>query len=1317
VQRGKSRLRISSEGTLKYHHLDLDVFDYRSAEDGEHFRVRVAVSPAGEQKLADAEAVTLGAETRQRLLLLDRRKLDWAALIALGEELAALLFPAHTRAFLTRSLEQLADDEGLRICLKLDTYALADLPWEYAYIRPPDAEASAQRSDGFLVLNRHISIVRYEVLEQNPGTLEPVGTSPLRLVALLANPKDPLYQPLALDVERQNIAQALAATPGIMPEFYPDATVDILEEAFMREAHVFHFAGHGTFSDDPATGQGSTRAGFIVLLDAESRALLFSAERLALNLSGRGVRMAFLGACEAGRRDQVNAWTGVAPALTRAGVPAVLGMQYTVRDTNALSFSQRFYRALAAGQPIDAAVTDGRLAIFNRCSNDERDWGVPVLYLRTEEAIIFPKPQVAEEHNTWADVLERAHEQATRVLQVVAGTPERPGAFIPDAYAQRAAESALGAFLGSPASAIIVIGDSGIGKTNMLCHWASDLLAAQQAVLLYSCGQLSGPDIERTIAQDLSLKSADEVVPALERISALAVQQGRQLVLIFDALNEYRDGDHAGPEALLKNINVLVGHLPHQNVRLVLSCNTATWKQLERLGASLFESRYFQPAPGESVLLLDLFTPAEFADAYERYRSYFHLQTPLAALPDALRERLRKPLLLRMLAEVWAGKEIPTALTSLTLGIFRRYYEERVQRRRDRLFIDDLAAEMLDQRRSTLRVDDLARNERLSAEIVADAADLSYYRLLDAGILTETSGDLVQGDTVQFTYMQVGAYAIALYLLRHVQDDAGLLSTITRLAHETRAFPLAWDTARTLLLIQKNAAVLAGLAQSTDVELRELAVESLVEIYANEPDAGTELIKQILQLDSEEARRTGLKAAYYLGAASNDIFLWVATKGSPELRQAAKDTLYLIWRTNPAFTFGLLNELVSRIGLSAILDLRNMVEFAIALPITIYINHCDRTELIDQLTTLYYELYKNRLHLDLLNTGMLGPGFEKLFFQAVAMAFSQPTLEAILLTEFAPAAQFFDMPSAERACLKRMAALLDPQAELALARAELAAMLGSDVLFFKLVAALVLAIHSYHDFATTRPLIEELYGEINGIGRLWLLLSFAVLLPDTPPDWLPFVEELTRRLIAEHAALYYGDEPSLLERFDIMLLPLGLAYGKHGMAMPYFEQLMRDGASHSDQRQMERCIAGMAVVGFYYPEAVFQTLRAAIPDLAAPALQAVLVRLLSVIRVLHFDAVDIFLRQIGASEDFQRQVSIAADVALVHSYITWLGLYNNAVHSSLFYPKMRNLLSVAALDILADAGKPEDFIARFTVSSVRAAREADYRFVEWTRPA
>jgi hypothetical protein len=127
------------------------------------------------------------------------------------------------------------------------------------------------------------------------------------------------------------------------------------------------------------------------LQDEGGRGLLFPADDLAMNLRRCGVRLAVLGAGEAGRRDQVNAWTGVARSLTRAGIPAVVGMQYPIRDTSATAFYQGFYRALAAGQPIDAAVTDGRLAILNRSSEDDRDWGVPVLTMRSLDGVLFPQ--------------------------------------------------------------------------------------------------------------------------------------------------------------------------------------------------------------------------------------------------------------------------------------------------------------------------------------------------------------------------------------------------------------------------------------------------------------------------------------------------------------------------------------------------------------------------------------------------------------------------------------------------------------------------------------------------------------------------------------------------------------------------------------------------------------------------------------------------------------------------------------------------------------------------------------------------------------
>src|SRR3954462_669869 len=132
---------------MHYINLDLEAFDYRNADGAETFRVRVASSPAGEQKLSDAETVRMSPELGLRLRRLDRRGLNLQEIISLGEELAGLLFPARVRAVFQRSRDALGNDEGLRVRLKLDTYALADLPWEYVYLPRMDTPADQKGPD------------------------------------------------------------------------------------------------------------------------------------------------------------------------------------------------------------------------------------------------------------------------------------------------------------------------------------------------------------------------------------------------------------------------------------------------------------------------------------------------------------------------------------------------------------------------------------------------------------------------------------------------------------------------------------------------------------------------------------------------------------------------------------------------------------------------------------------------------------------------------------------------------------------------------------------------------------------------------------------------------------------------------------------------------------------------------------------------------------------------------------------------------------------------------------------------------------------
>lgn len=381
---------------MNYVNFDLEASGYVDRDNVESFSVRVTHSPAGQQKRGAAEFSQLPIDVRSGVRMLDRRGLDRRGMIHFGALLGDALFPPGVRQLFERSRATLTDAMALRIRLSFDHGALATLPWEYVYV--PRPESAGTELDGFLALNRQTSLVRQEMTGQAPTALEAVN-GPLRFVALLSSPNG--LEPLKIDRERAVIEQSLSTVAAIEQEYYPRATIDQMLDAFGRPAHIFHFAGHGVFEQAPGDRYGSREGkGFLILEDEQRRPVALSAERLALALQSRGVRLAVLGGCQTGQRDGVNQWSGAAPALVRAGVPAVVGMQFRVYDANAIAFNRQFYQTLVAGHEIDTAITAGRLAIMAKGGEDDRDWGVPVLYMRGDAGAIFPlKHELAQAAN------------------------------------------------------------------------------------------------------------------------------------------------------------------------------------------------------------------------------------------------------------------------------------------------------------------------------------------------------------------------------------------------------------------------------------------------------------------------------------------------------------------------------------------------------------------------------------------------------------------------------------------------------------------------------------------------------------------------------------------------------------------------------------------------------------------------------------------------------------------------------------------------------------------------------------------------------
>ncbi len=373
---------------MRYLNFDLELVHYSDKNNVESFSVRVVSSPAGQQKLSKADVVQFPIDTRTYIRMLEKRGLDRAGIFRLGTILGDALFPPSVRRLYENSRVKLKENTGLRIRLRLDHFALANIPWEYAYVPRPDGQTTGY--EGYLGLDRQVSIVRFEELDQPSPKLAPTA-GPLRFVALLSSPAN--LEALRVDRERAVLEESLNSVISIEPSYYSRASVEMMLDAFSQPAHIFHFAGHGTFEQAPGDKFGSREGkGYLFLEDNAQQAVAVSAEKLALVLQNRGVRLAVLGGCQTGQRDAINAWSGVAPALVRAGVPAVVGMQQKLYDKSAIAFNRQFYQTLMRGHEIDFAVHEGRLAMLTQSTEDDRDWGVPVLYMRSEDGILFPPP-------------------------------------------------------------------------------------------------------------------------------------------------------------------------------------------------------------------------------------------------------------------------------------------------------------------------------------------------------------------------------------------------------------------------------------------------------------------------------------------------------------------------------------------------------------------------------------------------------------------------------------------------------------------------------------------------------------------------------------------------------------------------------------------------------------------------------------------------------------------------------------------------------------------------------------------------------------
>jgi hypothetical protein len=292
----------------------------------------------------------------------------------IGARLFSAVFAGSVRDVYRASLaEARGNERGLRVTLQLSRVPeLMGVPWEYLYDEPD-----------FLVTSEWTPVVRYLDVARPRRALavEP----PLRVLGMVSDPSD--LAALDVEGERQRLATALeplTRARAVEVEWCEPKLTALLQRLRAGEFHVFHYIGHGAF--DPAQGDG------VLLLEGdEGRSAPVTGTLLGGTLRDHAsLRLAVLNSCEGARSSAEDPFAGVAASLVRREMPAVVAMQFEITDQAALTFAGSFYEGLAAGEPVDAAVTRARREIF--AAGSELEWGTPVLFMRASDGLIFDVP-------------------------------------------------------------------------------------------------------------------------------------------------------------------------------------------------------------------------------------------------------------------------------------------------------------------------------------------------------------------------------------------------------------------------------------------------------------------------------------------------------------------------------------------------------------------------------------------------------------------------------------------------------------------------------------------------------------------------------------------------------------------------------------------------------------------------------------------------------------------------------------------------------------------------------------------------------------
>ena len=278
--------------------------------------------------------------------------------------------------------------------------------------------------------------------------------------------------------------------------------------------------------------------------------------------------------------------------------------------------------------------------------------------------------------------------QMERGLSEVKGSIAQGRSYVPELFVQRAGvDDAFHEWLDSDLPVFAIVGDSGSGKTNAMCHLAEHA-SSEHLVLFYQAMTLQN-DMLSSIHKDLvwEFEAEKEIVFFINRLSEFANKRNCNVIIVVDGLDEF-----IGDQRLLKNeLSDLAQRLRGSPVKLCVSCKSFDWNQYvidkrrtyNQFAKNIFPAREivhqpasYSPPEAEHVgVSLSNFSPEEKHAAFEKYKEAFNLEANLAGEVD---KECVFPLMMRLVAEACQNGNLRLLSSFSNIEIFERYVENRL---------------------------------------------------------------------------------------------------------------------------------------------------------------------------------------------------------------------------------------------------------------------------------------------------------------------------------------------------------------------------------------------------------------------------------------------------------------------------------------------------------------------------------------------------------------------------------------------------------------------------------------------------------------